>query len=191
MSYEYRKDGRTDEEFASDIKDRTRIERLAAASLVRNWLRKESPDCYLKDNGCGNDGGVLRAGVTQDADFRLVNFNGRDYLLEMKVSPAPCVTLKEDQVGTFERYGDRDDVWVDWCVNFERPTETHYLMTPATSLTLFRTHGSYGAHTGFGGKPGWRLFQREIDGVKAQYELRTCTKTSSDREYEFNYKGAE
>ena len=194
MSYGYRKDGRTDDEFKRDIKTRTDKERRAVISLVWNWLRKESPNCKLEDNGCGNDGKVLREGVTQAADFKLKGFRERDYLLEMKVSSAPCVTLKEDQVGTFNQYGNREDVLVDWCVNFERADETHYLMTPSTSLKLFREHGQYDTHSGFGDKPGWRLFQRDLDRLTAEHPVSKLSKTLNsqpERKMIVFYKGAQ
>ena len=171
MSYNYRKDGRTDEQFEKEIDERTKIERRAADSLLDNWLRKKSPQCCLEDHGCGNDGKVRRKGVTQKADFKLLNFGNKDYVLEMKVSPVGCVTLKEDQVNTLTKYGDTKQVYVDWCVDFEKPSEAHYLMTPATTLKMFCTHGRYAAHPGFGGKRGWRLFRDQIDSLAGQYEF--------------------
>jgi hypothetical protein len=133
-------------------------------------LEEESPDCYLEDYGCGNDGEVLYEGANQDEDFILKNYKGKDYLLEMKVSPAPCVTLKEDTVNKLVKQSDRDDVWVDWVVNFGKPNETHYIMSPAVSLEMFRTHGRYAVYyDGF--KCGWRLFQDKIESLLSKYEI--------------------
>ncbi len=167
MTYSYRKGNRSNEQFAKEIKERTSLERRAAESLVQNFF----PQCSLEDHGCDNSGKVLYKGATQDADFILRKEDGEAILLEMKVSKAPCVTLKEDLISTFTGYKDRKDVWVDWCVNFGSPKETHYVMSPAASMDLFCKHGSYAAHKGFDGKPGWRLFQDRIEAQREKYPM--------------------
>jgi hypothetical protein len=51
MTYAYRKGSRSDEQFASEIKYRTDMERAAAVSLLNQYVRKAYPDAYLEDHG--------------------------------------------------------------------------------------------------------------------------------------------
>jgi hypothetical protein len=82
MSYTYRKDFRSDKEFARDIKNRSKKEQF----LIQTW-KKEMEARYfkveIKDNGVDNTGKVIKGRVSADADY-LVSIAG-DAFFKMDV----------------------------------------------------------------------------------------------------------
>ena len=83
-SLDYRRDGRTVEEFKRDIKRRTKKEKFLV-SLFCVEMEKQGCDCVALDHAENNDGKFL---VTSDckADY-VIEINGRAALYDIKNSP--------------------------------------------------------------------------------------------------------
>lgn len=86
----YRKDNRSEKQFAKDIKDCTLTETLLMTLYVEYLnARKRGKHSYsFKDNGVDNDGNLIKdeSKVTTAADFLLIHPNQTDRKIEIKFS---------------------------------------------------------------------------------------------------------
>jgi len=85
MTFDYRKDNRTEEEFAADIKFRTLKEKFLM-ELYAAEMRHMGHTVVLENNGTDNTGKLKKKGVTAAPDYR-VTTNGEVALVEVKNSP--------------------------------------------------------------------------------------------------------
>lgn len=85
MSYEFRRDNRTDEEFAEDIKHTTRKERFLV-ELFKKEMEGRGHTVEIEDNGVDNTGEIVMEGSTA-ADF-ILTINTLEYKTEVKNSPS-------------------------------------------------------------------------------------------------------
>jgi len=129
---DYRKDKRTEKQFAKDIKECTKTERILMNKYV-DWLNKTKGDGKIiynfVDNGVNNQGNLLRdKDVDARADFILVKNGARPKLIDVKFSRKPSnkFRIKTNHV---KRYM-RDDVAIIVFMNLDDPS--FCIVTPAT-----------------------------------------------------------
>jgi hypothetical protein len=102
----YRQDWRTTEQFQSDIKDSTKLERKLMAAYV-TWLNSRIRDenkYSFDDYSAGNDGEFIEDGkVTCDADFLLRRSGRPAYKIDIKFCKPnkDCFHLKVNQLESY------------------------------------------------------------------------------------------
>jgi len=100
---EYRKDWRTDEEYANDIAYGHKVEKDIIEAYAKHLRNKYNMEVVVEDNGVDNSGEVIDADkVSTDADFRL---NG--ILVEVKFMNNMCneFRFKESQLHSYLKQG--------------------------------------------------------------------------------------
>jgi len=106
----YRMDGRTVEQFAEDIAQGTRKERLIISWYVRHYEIKYGITLDVEDNGCDNSGKLLgRKQVNTDADFKL---NGRPVEVKFNNKRLLRYHFKADQLSSYLKQG-ASVIWVN------------------------------------------------------------------------------
>lgn len=89
MSYKFRKDNRSDEQFAEDIRRAHLIEHVWAMALQADFGDRGQP-CEIECNGVDCDGTVIDGVIGHHAaDWKFV-FDGGDLLIEVKTIPEWC-----------------------------------------------------------------------------------------------------
>lgn len=84
MTKDYRRDGRSDEEFKKQIKERT-IKEKFLVDIFANECKHRGWTVTYRDNGVDNSG-EFQEKATTDADY-LISINGNEELYEIKNSP--------------------------------------------------------------------------------------------------------
>ena len=135
-----------------------------------NFKSKDLLEFFEKlENTAGRDGNGLYSVKTDIVENYLnkemEEEDNASAKLEKKVSDAPCVTFKEDQLPSFKK----DKELVVWVVNWDTSNVKFYLMTAKTSLEIFPEHGKYNFYSG--GKKGWRLFEDQLDELAKTHRI--------------------
>lgn len=156
MTYSHRKDIRTDEQFAHDIKERTSEENYWMYKLFADIILPEFPDAKLIDTGIDNKGNIVYdAKNIGDPDFA-ISLNNKLKPIEVKVSPYACATLKLEQI---KRYM-KKDIWIFLVICSK--SEPKYYLFPSKHLSKFLDHGIDFISPMFGNKPTKRLFRQDL-----------------------------
>lgn len=165
----YRKDNRTIEEFKQDIFIRTKREKV----LMNTWIKianLNGLNLNCEDAGADNSGQVIfdSAKTTRFPDF-LVSGDINSYF-DVKVSPSEhCVTFKKDDIKYFKNFNEK----VVWLVFFDtgmlgidtNPKKTtKWILLKQDGIDQVIEYANFKAngHSGFGGKPSYRLFKEDI-----------------------------
>lgn len=84
MSFDYRKDGRTEEEFAADIKRRS-IKEKFLINLFEKELAFRGKPVIISDNGIDNSGELMKGKITACPDY-LIEYPPFSFMLDVKNS---------------------------------------------------------------------------------------------------------
>ena len=160
-----RQDIRTKDEFKKDILVHTKKE----ATWTNKWFQKailsKHPNAELLDNGCDNTGTVILEKATKEPDFKLV-INNKSYLIEAKVSPAPCITLKVYDINHALSEKCKADYYL-LVANAEENKDTKYYLVEPSELVRFKS-GIRIYSEKFGNKPAIRLFLSDLETFKCK-----------------------
>lgn len=184
MSYEFRKDNRTETQFKEDIGVRTEKENICTRVWHEQVIKPYSPQVLLRETGVGNDGGVIKeqAGFYQ-ADFGLeLNNPAADLLkllkiegehpeflhLEVKVSPSYKATIKEHNFRTYESYYSPDNfrmlVFIDTGRDIYPNSHSEWFIMKMEEFDIFKKYGLREERNDFGRKPTRMLGPIQLSG---------------------------
>lgn len=84
----YRKDSRSEKQFAKDIKECSTIENRLINAYINDLSNRKGKKYSYRDNGVDNTGELIKDDkkVTTDADFVIITPEGKEYLAELKFS---------------------------------------------------------------------------------------------------------
>ncbi len=171
MTYEFRKDNRSDDEYREQIESRTEKENNCTFEWFRQIVAPLSPEVILKETGVGNDGKVIK----EKADFFLADFGLEmknphpDLLeilkiedcpnflnLEVKVSPRAKATIKEHNFKTYEKRYKPDNfrmlILIDTGYSPFPETHSEWFIMKMEDFDIFRTRGAKENRACFGFK---------------------------------------
>jgi hypothetical protein len=103
--YNYRRDNRTDEQFAKDIKDRTNKQRTLI-EVFKNEMDYRKRNVVVYDYGIDNNGGVVKGSAGCDPDYLVIFDDKKTRLLEVQASNVDTkATFKVDNLKSYADQG--------------------------------------------------------------------------------------
>jgi hypothetical protein len=163
VSYSHRKDDRTDEEFANDLKQYHELEEKWANTFLEQ-LRAEGHKVELERCGVDPSGEVLKnlpLGCNID---RRYNFeDGKSYLLEIKTAPDECETKWD--FFTFKASS------LKHCLKYDAfilvPMSSRYYLFSPKALNIILNSGNIRVYKGF--SPNDKAVRLGISKVNERY----------------------
>ena len=156
MSYKYRKDNRTDEQFKKDILDHSVAEKESSKIIKSYFEEVLDMRVLIEDNGIDNSGEIIKKKkISSTADYLFVFANGQKRLLEIKnhSEKYDFLTLKKNQL---EKYIKEDATVVIF-------RENYMLLIPSDTLQIIKETYTPKIYGCYGGKEGYRLFAGDIN----------------------------
>jgi len=183
MSYEFRKDNRTDAEYREQIELRTEKENISTKIWYEQIVKSSSPDVFLEETGVGNDGQVIKG----KADFYLADFGlglknpnktlldilkvkepAPNFLhLEVKVSPKAKATIKEHNFKTYEKKYSPENfrmlILIDTGSKIEPEIHSEWFIMEMEDFNIFRKFGTKEKKASFGFKETYMLNYNQLN----------------------------
>ena len=164
----FRKDHRTTDQFIKDISIRTKREKV----LMDLWAER-AKKCGIiadvKDTGIDNTGQLVKR-ATRFPDYCIIDNNNTEKYMEIKVSPVSFATFKRDDLEYFKNF----DMPLVWLVFLNTSmfkddlepginTEFFYLTKSKINYIIEKAEYNSTGHNGFGGKPTYKMYRRDIE----------------------------
>lgn len=174
-SLNFRRDVRSLEEFAKDIKDYTSIERYLIHEVFAAEAQAQGHAIRIEDYGTDNSGDVVDKSSSKP-DYRIVMEKGR-YLVEVKHSPVSYkCTFK---VHDLQEYIAQNALillfygtgYIKDSGTINRKTTRWGWITPSAMKRMLAEKTPY-KDKGFGYKPCIRIIAKEFDRYFPSYELK-------------------
>lgn len=175
MNYSFRRDYRTEEQFAENIKNSTKLEAIDAEQLAE-FIRNQGIKVKLIDNGADNSGKLIKNNVKGDADY-IFEIENNKKLVEIKTSPSEkFATIKSHCLPKLIK----NNIWTLIVYNNKNKNKIFVLLNGEMLNKALERAEFLPNFKPFGGKDAYRFYAKDVISLVLKNKYKLNSENSSD-----------